>query len=76
MANKSVKLCPETNILGSFYEAVKNDSLRNLHLYHSDVHYIRAALQERTGKTFLLSEIEEALEELANGYTSNQEQQD
>ena len=52
MANKSVKLCPETNILGSFYEAVKTDSLRNLHLYHSDVHYIRAALQERTGKTF------------------------
>lgn len=67
MADKSVKLCPETNILGSFYEAVKTDSLRNLHLYHSDVHYIRAALQERTGKTFKLSEIEAAIEEFNNG---------
>lgn len=67
MANKSVKLCPETNILNSFYEAVKNDSLRNLHLYHSDVHYIRAALQERTGKTFKLSDIEAAIEDFKNG---------
>ena len=64
MKNKSVKLCPETNILDSFYSAVINDSLSNLHLYHSDIHYIRAALQERTGKTFLLSEIEEALQEI------------
>ena len=67
MAHKSVKLCPETNILGSFYEAIKNDSLRNLHLYHSDVHYIRAALFDRTGKTFELSEIEAAIEEFNNG---------
>jgi hypothetical protein len=67
MANKSVKLCPETNILSSFYEAIKHDSLRNLHLYHSDVHYIRAALQERTGKTFKLSDIELAIEEFNNG---------
>jgi hypothetical protein len=69
MKNKSVKLCPETNILDSFYKAVVSDNLRNLHLYHSDVHYIRAALQERTGKTFKLSEIEDALEELASDNT-------
>lgn len=63
MKNKSVKLCPEIEILEKFYAAVVTDSLRSIHLYHSDIHYIRAALKERTGKTFLLSDIETAVEE-------------
>ncbi len=63
MTNKSVKLSPETNVLEKFYEAVASDRLRSIHLYHSDIHYIRAALKERTGKTFLLSDIETAVEE-------------
>ena len=47
MKNKSVKLSPETNVLEQFYEVVASDRLRSIHLYHSDIHYIRAALKEQ-----------------------------
>lgn len=55
---KSIKLRPQENILSIFYKAIETDSLHKIHLYHSDIHYIRAAIRERTGIEYSLEHIE------------------
>ena len=62
MAKKSVKLRPEKHILYHFYNSVYNGTLDNLHIYHSDIYYIREALFQKTGKTFSLNDIEESVD--------------
>ena len=62
MAKKSVKLRPEKHILYHFYNSVHNGTLDNLHIYHSDIYYIREALFQKTGKTFSLNDIEESVD--------------
>ena len=61
MAKKSVKLKPEKHVLYHFYNSVHTGTLENLHLFHSDIYYIREAMFQKTGKTFSLSDIEESV---------------
>jgi|TARA_R110000822_G_scaffold30716_1_gene89278 hypothetical protein len=57
---KQVKLYTET-VLESFYDSLRNKSYRYLHVPHSKVFYVRAALEKRTGIRYSLEEIETAM---------------
>lgn len=70
MAKKSVKLKPEKHVLYHFYTSVHNGTLENLHLFHSDIYYIREALFQKTGKTFSLSDIEESVDKFRSAKES------
>lgn len=48
-------------VLEDFYAALKQDRLESLHVPHSDVFYVRAALRERTGILFPLRDVELAM---------------
>ena len=59
MPQKSVKLYTD-NVLESFYEAIHNNSLDRLHIPHSDVFYVRTALDAKFyPRTFTLKETED-----------------
>ena len=60
MAKKSVKLYTD-NVLEAFYEAILTNSLDKLHLPHSDVFYVRNAIESRTGERYTLKHIEDAM---------------
>ena len=60
MANKSVKLYTD-NVLEAFYEAILTNSLDKLHLPHSDVFYVRKAVEAYYGKPFTLEHVEWAM---------------
>ena len=60
MAKKSVKLYTD-NVLEAFYEAILTNSLDKLHLPHSDVFYVREAVQAHYGRPFTLKHVEEAM---------------
>lgn len=66
MKKKSVKLYTD-NVLESFYRAIHNDTLDELHIPHSDVFYTRKALEAHFGRAFTLKETEEAMR--AEGWT-------
>tara|TARA_R100001594_G_scaffold150435_2_gene211599 strand:+ start:1949 stop:2152 length:204 start_codon:yes stop_codon:yes gene_type:complete len=56
------KIYLNTNsVLENFYNAVKENRLGSLHIPHSDVFYVRRALQNRTGISFSLKQIETAM---------------
>jgi hypothetical protein len=57
---KEVKLYKE-RVLESFYDALTNKTLKYLHVPHSKVFYVRAAIQERTGIRYSLEHIENAM---------------
>ena len=60
MAKKSVKLYTD-NVLEAFYEAILTNSLDKLHLPHSDVFYVRNAVEAYYGKSFPLEHVEWAM---------------
>ena len=60
MKQKSVKLYTD-NVLEAFYEAIKTNTLRNLHIPHSDVFYVRQAVEAHYGRPFSLKHVEEAM---------------
>ena len=53
MAKKSVKLYTD-DVLGAFYDAIKNNTLDKLHIPHSDVFYVRKAVEAHYGRPFTL----------------------
>jgi len=58
MARKSVKLYTD-NVLDAFYEAIRTNSLDRLHIPHSDVFYVRNALETKFApRKFTLKETE------------------
>ena len=57
---KSVKLYTD-NVLEAFYEGIKTNTLSNLHIPHSYVFYIRAAVEAHYGKKFSLKHVEDAM---------------
>ena len=63
MKRKSVKLYTD-NVLESFYEAIRTNTLDKLHIPHSDVYYVRAAVEAYYGRTFTLKHVETALKRL------------
>jgi hypothetical protein len=59
MGKKSVKLYTD-NVLEEFYSAVLNNTLDKLHIPHSDVFYVRSALDAKFApRTFTLKETED-----------------
>jgi hypothetical protein len=66
MKKKSVKLYKE-NVLEAFYQAVVDDTLDQLHIPHSDVFYVRAAVEAHYGRSFTLQHVEESMR--AEGWT-------
>jgi ribosomal protein L13E len=68
MKKKSVKLYTD-NVIESFYDAIRNNNLHKLHIPHSDVFYVRKAVEARYGRSFSLKEVEEAM--IAEGWSGN-----
>jgi len=58
---KSVKLEAPENILESFYDAIRTNKLKNLHIPHSSVFYVRAAIEADTGVRYTLKHVENAM---------------
>jgi len=59
MAKKSVKLYTD-DVLSAFYEAVRTNTLDRLHIPHSDVFYVRGALETKfSPRKFTLKETED-----------------
>ena len=58
MKKKSVKLKTPENVLEAFYEAIRTNTLHKIHIPHSSVFYVRAALEAKTGKRFTLERVE------------------
>ena len=68
MKRKSVKLYTD-NVIEAFYDAVLNNRLDKLHIPHSDVFYVRAAVQAHYGRSFTLEHVESAMR--AEGWTDS-----
>ena len=60
MSKKSVKLYTD-NVLEEFYNHVLNGTIDKLHIPHSDVFYVREAVQNHYGKPFTLEHVEWAM---------------
>ena len=62
MKKKSVKLyISEDNILDAFYNAIHNNTLHKIHIPHSSVFYVRAAIEAKTGNRYTLKHVENAM---------------
>ena len=48
-------------VLEDFYTAVRNNRLDSIHVPHSDVFFVKAALENRIGKKFKLKDVEAAM---------------
>ena len=68
LGKKSVKLYTD-NVLDAFYEAIRTNSLDRLHIPHSDVYYVKAAVDAHYGKSFSLKHVENAMK--AEGWKDN-----
>lgn len=66
MVKKSVKLCTD-NVLNEFYRHVMDGNLEDLHIPHSDVFYVRKAVEAHYGRSFTLEHVEWAMK--AEGWT-------
>ena len=62
LPKKSVKLYTD-NVLEEFYKHVLDGTVRNLHIPHSDVYYVRAAVEARSGQKFSLAHVERIMKE-------------
>ena len=71
LAKKSVKLYKD-NVLDAFYDAIRTNTLDRLHIPHSDVFYVRAAVEAHYGCKFTLKHVEDAMR--AEGWTEKDEQ--
>ena len=60
MAQKSVKLYTD-NVLEEFYKHVLDGNIEDLHIPHSDVFYVREAVQAHYGRPFSLEHVEWAM---------------
>ena len=60
MAKKSVKLYTD-DVLEAFYAAIRNNSLDRLHIPHSDVFYVRQAVEAHYGRKFSLKHVEDSM---------------
>ena len=70
MSKKSVKLYTD-NVIEAFYNAVINNNLDKLHIPHSDVFYVRAAVEAHYGRSFTLKEVEDVM--IAEGWSETKE---
>ena len=49
------------SVVSDVYTAMNRGSLDNIHIPHSDVYFVRAALEKNTGYYFPLNAVEEAM---------------
>ena len=71
MAKKSVKLYTD-NVLDAFYDAIRTNTLDHLHIPHSDVFYVRNALDSKFfPRTFTLKQTEDYMR--LEGWTERNE---
>lgn len=49
------------SVVADVYIAMHNEALDNIHIPHSDVYFVRAALEKHTGFLFPLDRVEEAM---------------
>ena len=70
MSKKSVQLYTD-NVIEEFYNAVINNNLNKLHIPHSDVFYVRAAVEAHYGRSFTLKEVEDAM--IAEGWSETKD---
>ena len=68
MAKNSVKLYTD-DVLTAFYDAIKNNTLDRLHIPHSDVFYVRNAVEAHYVIKFTLKDVEDAMK--AEGWKDN-----
>ncbi len=61
MRKKSVKLYTPENMREAFYSAILNNTLKSLHIPHSSVFYVRAAIEADTGVRYTLKHVETAM---------------
>jgi hypothetical protein len=59
--NKKKIYLREGHVFNDFISAVYRDKLDQLHIPHSDVFFVRAALEKRTGIRFSLQQVETAM---------------
>ena len=60
LPRQSVKLYTD-NVIEEFYDAIRNNNLDKLHIHHSDVFYVRKAVEAHYGRSFTLKEVEDAM---------------
>lgn len=72
MPKKSVKLYTD-NVLEEFYLNLANGTISNLHIPHSDVFYVREAVQNHYGRSFTLEHVEWAMR--MEGWTDGSEEE-
>ncbi len=70
LAKKSVKLYTD-NVLEEFYKCLME--LEDLHIPHSDVFYVREAVQNHYGRSFTLEHVEWAMR--MEGWTDGSEEE-
>ena len=71
MAKKCVKLYTD-NVLDAFYDAIRTNTLDRLHIPHSDVFYVRTALDAKfSPRTFTLKQTEDYMR--LEGWTERNE---
>ena len=70
LPRKSVKLYTD-NVIESFYDSIRTNSLHKLHIPHSDVFYVRKAVEAHYGRSFTLKEVEDAMK--AEGWKDSNE---
>ena len=69
MKRESVKLYTPENMLESFYDAIRTNKLKEMHIPHSSVFYIRAKIEADTGVRYTLKHVETAMK--AEGMLKN-----
>ena len=70
MSKKSVKLYTD-NVIEHFYEAIRTNNVDKLHIPHSDVFYVRKAIEARTGESYSLQRVEAAM--IAEGWLQEED---
>jgi|TARA_R100001440_G_scaffold62811_1_gene82937 hypothetical protein len=61
MTKKSVKLYTPENMLEAFFDAIRTNKLKELHIPHSSVFYVRAKIEADTGVRYTLKHVETAM---------------
>ena len=51
----------DNSVLEDFYRAIKENRLDTLHIPHSDVFFVRAALENATGVRYSLAHVEKSM---------------
>ena len=61
MTKKSVKLYTPENMLEAFFYSIRTNKLKELHIPHSSVFYIRSLIESDTGVRYTLKHVETAM---------------